>query len=91
MSSLLQVADPVTEQEVRSEHWQDGAPRGPSQTVRLIHAHSTGTQHPQGVTTTLPAAMQRHQDDTERAVEDAELLPHLAELSGETLQRKNVS
>lgn len=91
LSSLLQAADHVTEQEVRSEHRQDGAPWGPGQAVRLIYTHSTGTQGPQGVATTLPAAMQCHQDDTERAVEDAKLLPHLAKLSGETLQRKNAS
>lgn len=40
--SLLQATDAVTEEDVRSDHRQNGALWGPSQAVCLIHVHSTG-------------------------------------------------
>lgn len=88
MSSILQAAEAVTEQEVRPEEGQDGAMGGPGQAVRLVHAHSTGPQRPQGLATAVPAATRRHQDDAERAAEHADPLLHLAQLSRETLQRR---
>lgn len=74
-----------------SEQGQDGAPWGPRQAVRLIHSHSMGPQHLQGAAAAFPAATRCDQDDAERAVEHAEALPHLSQLSRETLQRKNVN
>lgn len=90
MSSVLQAAEAVAEQEVRSDHGQDGAQRGPGQAVRLIHVHAAGSQRPQGAATAFPATVWRHENDAERAVRHAEPLPHLAELSWETLRSKNV-
>lgn len=79
MSSVFQVNDAVAQQEVRSQQRQDGAPRGPGQTVRLVHAQAAGPQRLQGHAAALAAAAGRHQDDAEGAARHAEPPPHLAE------------
>ncbi len=56
MSSVLQAAEAVAEQEVSLEQGQDRAPRCPGQAVRLVHVHAAGPQHPQGVAAAFPAA-----------------------------------
>ena len=91
MASLLQVTEAVAEQEVRSDQGQNGAPRCPSQAVCLIHTNALGPQCEQGGGAALPASTCRHQVHAQRAVEHAEPLPHLTQLSRETLQRKKVN
>lgn len=56
MSSVLQAAEAVAEQEVSLEQGQDGAPWGPGQAVRLVHTHAARPQHPQGVAAAFPTA-----------------------------------
>lgn len=56
LSSLLQVAEANTEQEVRSDQGQHGAPWRPGQAVCLVHADAVGPQRPQGGAAAFPAA-----------------------------------
>lgn len=87
--SLLHTANAPVEQEVRSEHRQDGTSWGPGQTIRLIHEHSTGSQHLQGATAAVSAAAGGHQDNGQRGVEEVKPLPHLTQMNQETLQQNN--
>lgn len=87
-SSLLMDAQGISEQEVRSQQGQDGLPWGPSQAVRLIHTQSVGSQGLQGGAAAVPAAVRRHQNGAQGAVEETQLLLHLAQLSQEFLKRK---
>lgn len=86
--SLLMDAKSISEQEVRSQQGQDGLPWGPSQAVCLIHTQSMGSQCLQGGTAAVSASVWRQQNGAQGAVEETQLLLHLAQLSQEFLSRK---
>lgn len=41
---ILQQTESITDQEMRLENWQNGAPRGSTQTVCFIHTDAKGPQ-----------------------------------------------